>query len=147
MIINSLENLYLYKNAYRNLHEAIDYIKSMNPESLSEGKNDISDSLYVVKIKSEKNPDFKGIVEVHREWIDIHIPLTTNDTIAYSAIQHCDQLEKEYHEENDYALYMQPETSLVDIPMHYFCIIDPSIAHMAMLGHGSIEKLVFKVKI
>jgi hypothetical protein len=32
------------------------------------------------------------------------------------------------------------------LPIQYFCIIDTTMTHMAMLGEGSIEKLVIKIR-
>jgi YhcH/YjgK/YiaL family protein len=146
MIINALKNISLYKDVYTHLPEAIDYLQKNDFSELVEGKNDFNDNFYIVKIKGEKNPNFEGILEVHKEWIDIHIPLNTNDIIAYKELSFCRNIEKEYNEENDYMLYREQDSCIAVLPIQYFCIIDTTMTHMAMLGEGSIEKLVIKIR-
>lgn len=146
MIINALKNISLYKDVYTHLPEAIDFLQKNDFSELVEGKNDFNDNFYIVKIKGEKNPNFEGVLEVHKEWIDIHIPLNTNDIIAYKELSFCRNIEKEYNEENDYMLYREQDSCIAVLPIQYFCIIDTTMTHMAMLGEGSIEKLVIKIR-
>jgi YhcH/YjgK/YiaL family protein len=146
MIINALKNISLYKDVYKHLPEAIAFLQKNDFSELVEGKNEFSDNFYIVKIKGEKNPNFEGVLEVHKEWIDIHIPLNTNDIIAYKELSYCRNIEKEYNEENDYMLYREQDSCIAVLPIQYFCIIDTTMTHMAMLGEGIIEKLVIKIR-
>ena len=146
MIINALKNISLYKDVYKHLPEAIAFLQKNDFSELVEGKNEFSDNFYIVKIKDEKNPNFEGVLEVHKEWIDIHIPLNTNDIIAYKELSYCRNIEKEYNEENDYMLYREQDSCIAVLPIQYFCIIDTTMTHMAMLGEGIIEKLVIKIR-
>ncbi len=146
MIINALKNISLYKDVYKHLPEAIAFLENNDFSELVEGKNEFSDNFYIVKIIGEKNPNFEGVLEVHKEWIDIHIPLNTNDIIAYKELSFCRNIEKEYNEENDYMLYREQDSCIAVLPIQYFCIIDTTMTHMAMLGEGSIEKLVIKIR-
>lgn len=147
MIINSLKNISIYTNLYPNLKEAVDFIQNVGFEKLVTGKNEVSDNFYIVKNIGEKKSDFKGVLEVHKEWIDIHIPLTDDEIIAFKEISECEFLEKEYDVENDYALYDENDISQVTLAKGNFAIIDPTIAHMAMLGEGSMAKLIMKVRV
>ncbi len=81
MIINTLDNLNIYSNVYTHLNEAVKYVVNMNPSLLTEGKNEVSENFYIVKIIGEKKADFDGVLEVHKNWIDIHIPLTDDEII------------------------------------------------------------------
>ena len=146
MIINALKNISLYKDVYKHLPEAIAFLQKNDFSELEEGKNEFNDNFYVVKIKGEKNPNFEGVLEVHKEWIDIHIPLNTNDIIAYKELSFCRNIDKEYNEENDYMLYREQDSCIAVLPIQYFCIIDTTMTHMAMLGEGCIEKLVIKIR-
>ncbi len=146
MIINTLDNLNIYSNVYTHLNEAVKYVVNMNPSLLTEGKNEVSENFYIVKIIGEKKADFDGVLEVHKEWIDIHIPLTEDEIIAFKEISECQTEVRTYDTENDYALYEASDISQVTLSKGYFAIIDPTIAHMAMLGEGAIEKLVMKIR-
>lgn len=146
MIINSLQNIAHYGSVYRHFKEAIDYIQTNEFDSLKEGKNEFSDNFYIVKIIGDKKSDFDGILEVHKEWIDIHIPLTDDEIIVFKELSECTHKEKEYDSENDYMLYKESDIAQVVIPKGYACVIDTTMCHMAMLGDGKIEKLVFKIR-
>ena len=146
MIINTLQNLELYSNTFANLKLAVSYLKSSDLCQLQEGKNEISEDFYIVKNIGEKKSDFNGILEVHRDWIDIHIPLTDDEIIVYKALSDCSVIEKEYDKENDYMLYQEDDLAQVVVPKGYFCVIDTSMCHMAMLGEGRLEKLIMKIR-
>ena len=146
MIINKLENLGRYRSVYPHLGEALDFISKGNFASLKEGKNEISENCYVVKTIGNKKSDFEGVLEVHKAWIDIHIPLTDDEIIAFKELSECEHIEKEYDIENDYMLYRESDISQLTLAQGYACIIDTSMCHMAMLGEGSLEKLIFKIK-
>lgn len=146
MIINSLKNISIYTSTYAHLKEAVDFIQNTGFDKLVTGKNEVSDNLYIMKNVGEKKSDFHGVLEVHKDWIDIHIPLTDDEIIAFKEVSECKHLTKEYDAENDYALYEEEDISQVTLAKGYFAIIDTTIAHMAMLGEGSMAKLVFKVR-
>ncbi|MBL7789761.1 MAG: YhcH/YjgK/YiaL family protein [Chitinophagales bacterium] len=146
MIINHLKNIANYHSTYPHIGEAIDYISTNEFHLLKEGKNEFSENFYVVKIIGDKKSNFDGTLEVHREWIDIHIPLTDDEIIAFKEISECQKLDKEYDTENDYALYNESDISQLTLAKGYFCIIDTTICHMANLGEGKLEKLVFKIR-
>jgi YhcH/YjgK/YiaL family protein len=146
MIINSLKNISIYTSVYPHLKEAVNFIQNIGFDNLVSGKNDVSDNVFIMKNQGEKKSDFTGILEVHREWIDIHIPLTDDEIIAFKEISECKNLIKEYDSENDYALYDEEDISQLTLAKGYFAIIDPTVAHMAMLGEGSMSKLVFKIR-
>lgn len=146
MIINSLQNIALYTPAYTHLQEFIDYYTKHKFDLLVTGKNEISENLYIVKNFGDKKSDFEGTLEVHREWVDIHIPLTDDEIIAFKALVDCELIEKEYDAENDYMLYNESDISQVTLAKGYFAIIDTTMAHMAMLGEGSMTKLIVKLR-
>lgn len=146
MIVNSLKNISIYTSVYPHLKEAVDFIQNIGFDKLVTGQNEVSDNFYIMKNVGEKKSDFEGVLEVHKEWIDIHIPLTDDEIIAFKEISECKNLTKEYDPKNDYALYDEEDISQVTLAKGYFAIIDTTMSHMAMLGEGSMAKLVFKIR-
>jgi biofilm protein TabA len=147
MILHTLKNLKKYSTSYHHLEEAIQYLEAHPDFSLlKEGKNEVSENVYIVKVVGEKKSDFEGVLEVHKEWIDIHIPLSDDEIIVYKALEDCKTIEKEYDTDNDYMLYREDDLAQLVLPMGYFCIIDTSMCHMAMLGEGKLEKLIVKFR-
>ena len=82
MIIHSLKNIEQFRNTYKHMGEAIDFMSKKGFAELKEGKNDVSENVYIVKIIGEKKSDFEGTIEVHNDWIDIHIPMTDDEIIV-----------------------------------------------------------------
>lgn len=146
MIIHSLKNIEQFRNTYKHMGEAIDFISKKGFAGLKEGKNEVSDNVYIVKIIGDKKSDFEGTIEVHNDWIDIHIPLTDDEIIVYKSRSECTSVEKEYDADNDYMLYNEEDLAQLVLPVGYFSIIDTEMCHMAMLGEGPLEKLVVKVR-
>ncbi|MCU0328772.1 MAG: YhcH/YjgK/YiaL family protein [Chitinophagales bacterium] len=146
MIINHLDHLKLYAATYPRLLEVDKMLQTQDILSLIEGKNPYSDDIYTVFINGVKNPNFEGILEVHREWIDIHIPLDAQDIIATKPLALCQNEHKAYDLDNDYMLYREEDSCLSVIPIKSFALIDTDMCHMAMLGEGNIKKLVIKFK-
>jgi biofilm protein TabA len=146
MIVDKKESLEKYRSVYKHIGEAIDYIAKHDFSELAVGKNEVSENLYIVKNAGEKKSDFEGVLEVHRDWIDIHIPLTDDEIIAFKDLGECSFIEKEYDAENDYMLYNEDDISQLTLAKGYACIIDTTKCHMAMLGEGHMVKLIFKVR-
>jgi biofilm protein TabA len=146
MIIHSLKNIEQFRNTYAHMCEAVDFIAKKGFAGLKEGKNEVSDNVYIVKIIGDKKSDFEGTIEVHNDWIDIHIPLTDDEIIVYKSRSECTNVEKEYDADNDYMLYNEEDLAQLVLPVGYFSIIDTEMCHMAMLGEGPLEKLVVKVR-
>ncbi len=82
MIVNSLKNISIYTSVYPHMKEAVDFIQNTGFDQLVSGKNEVSDNVYIMKNVGEKKSDFEGVLEVHKDWIDIHIPLTDDEIIG-----------------------------------------------------------------
>lgn len=145
MIINTLSNIALYQNAYPHFKEVIDMLENTDIAGFAEGRTDISENLYVVAMSKEQSA-YTGIMEVHKEWIDVHCTIEGVDTIAYKAAAECPEIEKEYDTENDYMLLKAGEAMKVMIQPDYFCVLDTSMAHAPLVGEGAVRKIVVKVR-
>jgi biofilm protein TabA len=147
MIINTLNFLSNYKSLIENFDELDSFLKT-NYHSLDVGSYIISDTLHVVKINYSYNPESMhlSLLEAHRDFLDLHITLKGIDEIVYKNINACNKVYKPYNEDGDYILYSDEFDGMVTIPENYFAIIEPSIAHMALMQKGDVSKLVLKFK-
>ena len=87
------------------------------------------------------------VLEVHRNYIDIHILLEGKERIGWKAIEDVNQLKQAYQEEGDCALYSDVPTTFVDLLPGQFAIVYPEDPHAPVIGEGKIRKLIAKVKI
>ena len=148
MIINKIENIAIYKDLIPNWEE-VEFFLNSDFSSLEAGKHDISPNLKVVKIDYTFNKESGhfSLLESHKSFMDIHITLSGEDSIVYKNAKNCEQVHTAYQEQDDYILYNDKYEGKVTLPENYFCIIDPTIAHMALMDEGDVVKLVFKTKI
>ncbi len=148
MIVNSLKNLKTYVGVYPFISEVITFVEANDLSKLElNGRSDISDNFYLVPIKAQQDAGESDILEVHKKWLDIHCTLEGNDEIIFRDLNTCNQIERAYDEDGDYALYKESRQGQLTVQPGYFCLIAPDTAHMALKGSGEVKKIVMKVKI
>jgi len=87
-------------------------------------------------------------LEVHRRYIDIHIPLSGSETIGWSPLGSVAvNSEAPFNEAEDYALYAAPAECYFTLKPGDFCMVWPEDAHAPVIGEGSLRKLIVKVKL
>ena len=89
----------------------------------------------------------KQVLEVHRQYIDIHIPLDGVEVIGWKPLEDCTNLTKPYDEAADCELYTEPATSYINLQPGQFMIVWPEDPHAPIIGEGKLRKLCVKVKL
>lgn len=146
MIVNHISNIDRYREVIPHF-ELIRAAIAQGLDSYSAGRTDIlNPDVYIIRIDSEQPASSSHLLEVHRGYLDIHVTLAGTDRIIFKDLAACSELEKEFDLDGDYGLYKDKHDGYLTVPANYFCLIDPSMAHMAMTGAGSISKVVIKVK-
>ena len=146
MIVNHISNIERYKNEIPHF-ETIRTAIAQGLTSYAAGRTDTtSPEVYIIRIDSEQPASSSHLLEVHREYLDIHITLAGTDRIVFKDLAACSEIEREFDKAGDYSLFKDSFDCSLMVPPNYFCLIDPTLAHMAMTGEGAISKLVIKVK-
>ncbi len=146
MIVNHISNIDRYKEVVPHF-EAIKIAIAKGLANYDLGRTDIlSPDVYIIRIDSEQPASSSHLLEVHREYLDIHITLAGTDRIKFKDLATCSAIEKEFDLYGDYGLFKDIHEGDLTVRANYFCLIDPSMAHMAMTGEGAISKVVIKVK-
>lgn len=86
-------------------------------------------------------------LEVHREYIDVHIPLTGPEIIGLTHISdlQCES-DEPFNEEEDFALYSERAQNYITVRPGEFLIVFPEDAHAPIIGEGTIKKAIAKVR-
>jgi YhcH/YjgK/YiaL family protein len=117
-------------------------------ESRHGEKTKLEGGLNAVFIAAEGTAQWKGILEAHRNFYDLHCTIAGNDTIAIKPVNECIDVEKDYQSEDDYILYKGNPSLKLQVPAGYFCLVTPDDAHMALYGEcGFVRKVVFKIPV
>lgn len=105
------------------------------------------DNLFINVNDSELVDRDEQKLEVHRKYIDIHIPLSTSEDFGWRHISTLSDSDAPFDEDNDFALYTAPSDKWFTLCPGEFCIVYPEDAHAPIVGSGKIRKLVAKIRI
>lgn len=97
-------------------------------------------------------PDLKRAeeqkLEVHRNYIDVHFPLTGSETCGVTHISDLTvESDEPFNEEDDYALYSEQARTYFTAHPGDFYIMFPEDAHAPIIGEGRIKKAIAKVRL
>lgn len=148
MIIASLENSLTIESLHPGFKVLFEYIKNHNLLLKETGKIEIDgDNLFInnVLVSLKKKED--QVLESHKQYIDVHIPLDGNEIIGWKPTRDCSVVRSIYNSVEDYALFDDVPSSYVTIEPGSFLIAFPEDAHAPVIGKGEIRKLVAKIKI
>lgn len=150
MIYDKRANLDMYGNISQNLRTAVEFIKNVDLELMSEKEFQIIDNrIYgFIRIFEGKAHD-AVFYEAHKKFIDIQYIIQGKETIFYANVQGMKSLQP-YDGEKDIEFYTDPQLSTrLDMQPGEFAIFFPHDAHKPCCqcyGETSSRKLVIKVE-
>lgn len=95
----------------------------------------------VMKLESEQ------VMEVHRRYIDIHIPVDKDETIGWSPVYGLEEEIEPYDSSLDRAFFGDTPVQYFVVKPGEFAIMYPHDAHAPIIGEGSIKKICMKVAV
>ncbi|WP_431241951.1 YhcH/YjgK/YiaL family protein [Flavobacterium sp. P21] len=149
MIVDSLNSASKYFGLHPNFKTAFDYVNQNDINKLEEGVLEITEGLKLIVIAGEgttKEQSIKGF-ECHDKNIDIQIVLKGPETYAWKPREKCVSPNGDYSDEKDVRFFHDQPDMFFELQEKQFAILYPEDVHAAMIGEGSLKKLVFKVKI
>ena len=144
MILDKLERAALYANMHPRLREAFEQLRRTDLATLPLGRNTIKSYLHVDVVKGENVGRAKTKVEVHRHYIDIHMPLSGLDDIGWLDLPRCRHSVAVYPEK-DAELFAETCESWNEVPLGYFALYFTGEGHAPMGASGPLHKVVVKV--
>lgn len=148
MIIGKLENSGRIEPLHPLFKRLFDYVKQHDllrrkPERIMlEGED-----LFINNINPECVRQDDQLLEVHRQYIDVHILLSGKERIGWKPFEDLLFQIKAYEKEDDYALFTDKPTTFVDLNPGEFVIVYPEDPHAPLIGEGKIRKLIAKVRL
>ena len=109
--------------------------------------NIVGNDLFINVNKSEMVERAKQKLEVHRKYIDIHIPLSCSEDFGWRHLSTLGESDAPFDIDNDFALYSAESHKWFTLCPGEFCIVFPEDAHAPIVGSGTIKKLVAKIKL
>jgi YhcH/YjgK/YiaL family protein len=149
MIIDSVQNAAKYFSLHPNFKTAFDYVNQNDISSLEEGAFEIAEGLKLIVIVGEgatREESIKGF-ECHDQNIDIQISIKGSETFAWKPREKCVSPNGEYNDERDVRFFHDKPDMFFELQEKQFAILFPEDVHAAMIGEGTLKKIVIKVKI
>lgn len=151
MVIDKLENAYLYAGLSAKIKKGLEVLKDRKLSTKKDGRYEIDgDNLYYTIQRYTTKPIEEGRLEAHRKYIDIQFAAEGEEMIGHSEFSQLN-VDKPYDESKDVVFYEAPEKiNIVKLSKGMFCILFPQDGHMPgcqLAGPCEVLKVVVKVKI
>lgn len=147
MIIAPISDSIRYETLNPLFKQAFDFIRETDLSSLEPGPHVLVEDALVVMVNEPamKIPE-KARMEVHREFADIHVPLSGEERFTWKNAAELEHPSEPFNAAKDAQHYGdEPSTSFVVKPGE-FAVFFPEDAHAGCIGEGVIRKLVIKVR-
>lgn len=150
MIITPIALLADYAAINERLKVLADYLNAPDFVAPTEQTFLMGDELFINAPQLSLRP-IAPALEVHEQYIDVHIPITAAETYGWTSLIELHALgiksEDDFNTTDDFALYAAPPKLLFTLHPGECCIFFPDDAHAPTIGHGPLHKLIAKVKI
>lgn len=148
MIVSNLQNSQRVERLHPLFKTLFDYVKTHDLLNAELGRIEIEEErLFINNVNPECVSFDKQVLELHRDYIDVHILLKGTERIGWKAIEDLTNETKPYEKEGDCALYADIPTTFIDLLPGQFMIVYPEDSHAPIIGNGKIRKLIAKVKL
>jgi YhcH/YjgK/YiaL family protein len=151
MVIDKLENAYLYAGLSAKIEKGLGVLKDKKLSTKKDGRYDINgDNLYYIIQRYTTKPIEEGRLEAHKKYIDIQFVTSGEEVIGHSFPGQLD-IQEPYDEAKDVVFYKVPdEINTVKLSKGMFCILFPQDGHTPgcqLNGPSNVVKVVVKLKI
>lgn len=148
MIVSTLKHSDRIESLHPLFKTVFDYVKSHDLLSAPCGRIELQgDDLFINNVNPECVAAADQVLEVHHQYIDIHILLEGEETIGWKPIEDCTNQTKPYDADADCELYAEPASAYTTLKPGQFMIVWPEDPHAPVIGKGKIRKLIVKVKL
>ena len=149
MILGEITDLAKITTGNELLNEAIRWVANHYKDKFEKSTLLLNDegSLKVNREEVAMLPQGKQMLEVHRKFIDIHVPLSEEETIGWASTQRLRNITKEYDDENDIMFFGDEPQSYITVKPGQCVIFFPEDAHAPNIGVGLHRKYCVKIVI
>ena len=148
MILCQISDAERYKNISPAIAEAIEWLGAHVKDEFVKGSVELGDT--GIRVNSEEvalRPRENAVLEAHRRYIDIHVPLKGRESIGWAAVYGLNYPRDKYDEESDIIFYGDSATTVLHVNVGQIAIFFPEDAHAPNIGLGNHRKLCIKIPV
>jgi YhcH/YjgK/YiaL family protein len=148
MIIDTIENLKLYKSLSHNMTIAINYLITSDLNNLKIGKHEIAkDDIFVLMSEYNTKDEIDCKTETHKKYIDIQIMLKGEEKFGFAFLNN-QKVSEIYNEEKD-CMFYEASLDYQNLREGTFAIFFPTDLHCPSIKIDKsikVRKAVVKVR-
>ncbi|MBO7247091.1 MAG: YhcH/YjgK/YiaL family protein [Bacteroidaceae bacterium] len=148
MVLDILENIGKYVQLHPLIKEVADFLEKNELRSLDFGRIYIKgDELFAnIDNQSSKSKE-DAVLETHSKYIDIQIPISSDEIMGFTAANMLPQPHIPYDAERDIAFYPGVSDIYINVRKGMFVIFFPEEGHAPAISENGLKKIVFKIKV
>lgn len=147
MIVCDINRSEIFDNITPLLGEALRWVRQHAGDEFASGVIEIGDGITVKCECLALVPRERARLELHRRYIDIHVPLKGPETIGWASAGCLVHELSAYDEEHDVAFYGDSAQALLHLRRGQLAVFFPDDAHAPNIGIGSHRKLCVKIPV
>lgn len=148
MIVGNINDCARYEALNGRFKAFFDYVKAHNLMEMPAGRIVLeADNLFINIDEPLLKRKEDQLLECHRRYIDIQMPLLKPETMGWRALRTLKKSEAPFDEEKDFALYAAPASAYFEVKPGEFAVFFPEDAHAPIIGEGRQKKIIGKVRL
>lgn len=149
MILSKLSDSHLIEALHPSFKYVFDYLKQNDLSKVPTGRITLdADNIFINIDDAELRTQSEQVLEIHRQYIDIHIPLSGEEIVGWNPLDDLKVPSNEpFDVKRDFALYAQKASTYFTVKPGQFYIMFPEDAHAPIIGNGTLRKLIAKVRV
>ena len=148
MVLDRIENFEKYLSLNPNFVKAMEFLQNSNLQDLPLGRNEIcGDMVFANVVEAKSKSKSEAPIEIHRQYIDVHVPLSGDELIGYTPLAELPYAE--FVEADDAALYPLSLSArdYFNVRRGEFAIFFPQDGHAPAITPTPLKKIILKVAI
>ena len=146
MVLDRIENFDKYVSLNPNFAKVLEFLQNSNLQDLPLGRNEIcGDSVFANVVEVKPKSKSEAPIEIHRKYIDVHIPLSSDEVIGCTPLAELPFAE--FIEADDAALYpiSLQARDYFNVKRGDFAIFFPQDGHAPAITDVPLKKIIVKV--
>lgn len=146
MILTTLAASSTIESLHPGFKKFFDFLAHNDLNTMPLGRVEIDgEQLFFNIVESRLMAPEQQILEVHRQYIDVHIPLSGTEIIGWRALDTLSNPSQPYDPDKDCEIYTAQPTTYINVLMGECLVAFPEDAHAPIIGHGTIRKAIVKI--
>ena len=147
MILDTLDRLEKYGYISPLMDKVLDFFKKTDLSTLTPGRIDLQDDdLFVNVNRQEAQTRDEALIEAHREYIDIQVPISSDEEMGFISAPFMPAPSKAYNADRDVAFYPGLCDTYLNVRKGMFVVFFPGEGHAPAITKDGILKLIVKIR-